>query len=120
MKKSLGVIFASLIVVCGLSATSFAQTGHNRHLGSINQRQERQQDRIAQGIKSGSLNPREAARLERQSAHINRVERRYRRSGDGLSLRERAKLERDLNRTSHHIYGQKHDANRGANHRLNQ
>ena len=117
MKSFLGVIFASLIVVCGLSATSFAQRSqtttvaqsrryHNRN---INQRQENQQDRIGQGIKSGQLNPREAARLERQEAHINRVESRYRKSGNGLSPRERVRLQRDLNRESRHIHRQRHD-----------
>ena len=107
MRKSLGLIFASFIVLCGLSVISFAQDRH--HPRNINQRQENQQDRIAKGIDNGRLTPREAARLERSEARLNREERRFRRSGDGLSPRERAKLERDLNRESRHIYRQKHD-----------
>ena len=117
MKKLLGVIFASLAVVCGLSATSFAQRSQTSsvaqdrrfHHRNINQRQENQQDRIAQGIKSGGLTPREAARLERQETHINRVESRYRKSGNGLSPSERARLQRDLNRESRRINQQRHD-----------
>jgi len=110
MKRLLGLIFASFIVLGGLSAVSFAQTNHHGwYKKNINKRQENQQDRIAKGIDDGQLTPREAARLEGQEARINREERRYRRSGDGLSLRERAKLEKDLNRESHRIYRQKHD-----------
>ncbi len=117
MKKFLGVIFTSLIIVCGLSATSFAQrsettsVSQNRryHRSNINQRQENQQNRIAQGIKSGQLNPREAARLKRQETHLNRVESRYRKSGNGLSPSERARLQRDLNRESRRIHTQRHD-----------
>ena len=75
--------------------------------GNINARQERQQDRIAQGIKNGSLTPAEAARLETQEKRINGLEARLRENG--LTPSERARLERDLNRESRNIYRQKHD-----------
>lgn len=75
--------------------------------GNINKRQARQQARIYQGIASGSLTRHEAARLERQEARIDAREARDRRNG--LSPRERAQLERDLNRESRQIYRQKHD-----------
>ena len=109
MKKSLGLIFASLIVLCGLSVVSFAQSNRPKHRGNINQRQENQQDRIGQGVTSGELTAREAARLERGEVRINREEKRFRKSGDGLTLKERAKLERDLNKESQRIHNQKHD-----------
>src|SRR4051812_46364297 len=112
MKKSLGLIFASIVILCGLSAVSFAQTGERHHgwyKKNINKRQENQQDRIGQGVSSGELTARETARLERGEQHINREEARMRQSGDGLSLRERARLERDLNRESRRIHSQKHD-----------
>ena len=48
IKKSLGLIFASFIVLCGLSVVSFAQSNHPKHRGNINQRQENQQ-RIRHG-----------------------------------------------------------------------
>ncbi len=76
---------------------------------TINERQERQQDRIEQGLKSGELTQREAARLERQEAKIAAEEKAFRSDGK-LSKRERAKLQRDLNKTSRRIYRQKHDA----------
>jgi hypothetical protein len=76
----------------------------------VNGRQHRQADRIRQGVASGDLTCREAARLSRQQARI-RAEEAWFRSNDGvLGPWERAKLNRDLNRTSRRIYRQKHDA----------
>ena len=88
------------VVLC--SSAAFA--------GDINRRQARQQARIYQGIASGMLTPQEARRLESQEARIAAVEARDRRSGGGLSPRERVQLQRDLSRESRDIYRQKHDA----------
>lgn len=76
----------------------------------INARQENQQDRIAQGINSGQLTPKEAARLEKQEARINQLEAKDRASGGKLTNKERAELEGLLNSESGRIYRQKHDA----------
>ena len=105
MKKIIGLIFASLLIVVGFSTDSSAQT----YRGRINNRESRQQRRIYQGARNGSLTPRETYRLERQQAQLRRTEARYRRSGGGLSWRERYKLERREDRTSRSIYRQKHD-----------
>jgi hypothetical protein len=77
--------------------------------GRIKKRAENQQDRIAQGIGSGSLTPREGARLERRESHLNREVHRMREDGS-LGPRERARVERQQDRISRGIYGQKHDA----------
>lgn len=105
MKKITGLIFAAFIVLCGLAADSYAQ----KRPRSINNRQERQQERIVQGIKSGELTARETYRLSREQYQIQRMENRFRRSGDGLSNRERLRLQRELNQSSRRIYRQKHD-----------
>jgi len=76
--------------------------------GPIEERQERQQDRIAEGIASGSLNPREAARLEAEQGAIGAEKQAFLRDGK-LGPRERAKLRRDQNRASRRIYKEKHD-----------
>ena len=77
----------------------------------INQRKENQQDRIAQGVKSGELAPGETARLENREAHINRQERRMRAADGGhLTAADRAKINREQNRTSRAIYRDKHNA----------
>ena len=40
--------------------------------GTIGNRKDHQQDRIAQGVKSGSLTPHETARLERRESALNK------------------------------------------------
>lgn len=108
-KGAIMASFLSILFVIGFSTTANAQTGNRCHRAGVNQRQERQQDRIGRGITSGSLTPAEAARLESQEARINAQEARFRASGDGLSPRERAKLESELNTESRNIYRQEHD-----------
>ncbi|HZQ91641.1 MAG TPA: hypothetical protein VFA60_07620 [Terriglobales bacterium] len=102
-----------VIAVMAMGSAAFAQNRggqcHRRAGFNINQRQRRQQDRIAQGIRNGSLSASEAARLERQEAGFARIEARDRRSGDGLSLREREQLYRDQNRLSREIRHEEHD-----------
>jgi hypothetical protein len=96
------VILGSLLAVAGaLGLAADAQAG-------VNARQHRQQARIVHGVRSGELTRREAARLEARERHIRREERRYRADGV-LGPRERADLNRDLNRTSRSIRRQKHD-----------
>jgi len=97
MKKLIGCSLLAL----ALAGTSFAQ---------VNARRERQQDRIAQGVRSGSLTPRETARLEHQEARINHEVRRDRRANGGhLTPGERAHVNRQLNRESARIYRKKHN-----------
>jgi len=75
----------------------------------INARKENQQDRIAQGVKSGQLTAGETSRLEAREAHINRQEARMKANG-GLTAADRAKINREQNRTSRAIYRDKHNA----------
>jgi len=78
--------------------------------GSIDRREHRQIQRIAQGVRSGQLTARETARLLAEQAMIRAEEYRYRHSGGGLSRWERRDLQRDLNRASRDIHHQRHDA----------
>jgi len=79
--------------------------------GEINQRKENQQDRIAQGIRSGQLTAGETARLESREASINRQEARMKAANGGsLTSGERAKINREQNQTSRAIYRDKHNA----------
>ncbi len=109
MKKIIGLVFAAVLLVAGLAANSSAQT---RYRHNINTRERRQQQRIYQGVRSGSLTRYEAYRLEKQQSNLRRVEARDRRSGGGLSQVERHNLERRENRSSRAIYRQKHDSQR--------
>jgi hypothetical protein len=107
MKQQLGIVLAAFVVMIGFSIVTNAQANRRSH--NINTRETRQERRIYQGIASGELNQREALRLDREEDRIDQIEARYRRTGDGLSPRERERLERDLNRSSRDIYRQKHD-----------
>ncbi len=107
MKRIITLIFASLIIALGFSADTFAQTKFRPR--SINNRQQHQQKRIVSGVKSGELTAKETYRLESEQYQIHRKEVRFRHSGDGLSHRERYRLQRQLNQSSRHIYKQKHD-----------
>ena len=79
---------------------------------TVDARQARQQARIARGIASGALTPLETARLERRAAAVARTEAAMRRSGGGLSCRERAALDRRLDSLSAAIRVQSHDGQR--------
>jgi hypothetical protein len=74
-------------------------------------RQENQQDRIAQGVKSGQLTAGEAAHLEKREAAINK-EVKYDRAANGgkLTPAERRQVNRQENRTSKAIFRKKHNA----------
>ncbi|MBZ5707565.1 MAG: hypothetical protein LAN63_19660 [Acidobacteriia bacterium] len=78
---------------------------------TIGERKENQQDRIANGVKSGELTSGEAARLEKEQSKLN-AETRAMRAADGgkLTAADKAKIQRQQNRLSHQIYNQKHDA----------
>jgi hypothetical protein len=79
--------------------------------GVISQRRDRQQDRIAQGVKSGSLTPRETARLERRESALNRQIRAERTLNHGrLTHREKRQVDRRQDRFSRQIRRNKHDA----------
>lgn len=76
----------------------------------VNKRQCFQQNRIQSGVGNGSLNRREAHRLNKQENQLARQEARFRASGNGLSHSERNRLEREQNQISQNIYTQKHDS----------
>lgn len=68
-----------------------------------------EQARINQGVRSGQLNGREAARLQAQENRLQRHLVRDRIDGGGLTAREAAHLQAQENRLSRHIAVQKHD-----------
>jgi hypothetical protein len=74
----------------------------------IDARQERQQQRIDQGVASGELNQREAARLNRQQDRIQGMEERAKADGV-VTNQERRQLNRAQNRASRNIAREKHD-----------
>ena len=112
MKVSLlGVGLLALTSAIGFGQAAPAPV--QRHAATINQRREHQQQHIAQGIRTGRLNARQASRLERREASIGRHERNMRATHNGrLTRADRSALNRRLHRTSRAIYRDKHNAAR--------
>jgi len=76
----------------------------------VGKRAENQQDRIAQGIKSGQLTAGETANLESKEAAINREVAKDRKANGGkLTQQEKAQVNRQQNRMSRQIYRDKHN-----------
>jgi hypothetical protein len=78
--------------------------------GELGQRRENQQDRIAQGVKSGQLTAGETARLENREQGINReVSADKQANGGKLTGADRKAINQSQNRTSRNIYRDKHN-----------
>lgn len=83
--------------------------GHPR-VNQINQRQENQQDRIANGIKNGKLTPGQAARLERGEQRLENNEKKDMAADGGhLTKQDQRQLNREANHMSKRIA---HDKNK--------
>src|ERR1700679_3318276 len=77
---------------------------------TINQRKENQQDRIAQGVKSGQLTAGETAHLENKEAAVNKeVSAERTLNGRKLPAAEKREVKRPQNRLSRQIYTDKHN-----------
>src|SRR5919198_2106619 len=103
MRFTHNVVAAALSLA--FAGAAFAQAG-------TVQRDVNQQQRIEQGLQSGQLNTREAARLEREEARVERDQARALQDGR-LTPAEKARLAREQNRVSRDIYREKHDAQTG-------
>jgi hypothetical protein len=85
----------------------------NNGAGEIGQRKENQQDRIAQGVKSGQLTPGETAKLEKQQQGINRETAGMREANGGkLTAADKRAVNQQQNRASRNIYNKKHNGSR--------
>ena len=83
-----------------------AQYGNNK----VGQRRENQQDRVAQGIKSGQLTAGETAKLENQQKGINQQVAADRKANGGtLTASEKKQVNREQNQASKNIYRKKHN-----------
>jgi len=79
----------------------------------VGKRAENQQDRIAQGIKSGQLTAGEAAHLESNETKINNEVRNDRAANGGkLTQQEKKQVNQQQNKESRQIYRAKHNGRR--------
>lgn len=79
----------------------------------VGQRQNNQQQRIANGVRAGQMSPGEAARVENQQQRINQQVRTERQAnGGGLTPQERQQVNREQNHASQQIQRDNHNENR--------
>jgi len=88
-----------------------ANTAHYGN-NEVGQRRENQQDRVAQGIKSGQLTAGETAKLENQQKGINQQVKADRQANGGkLTQGEKQQVNKEQNAASKNIYNKKHNDN---------
>ena len=81
----------------------------------VDKRQANQQQRIDQGVKSGELTGKEAARLEKGQERIQTMEDKAKADGK-VTPKERERLQRAQNHESRKIAREKHDRQHDRNH----
>ena len=118
--KSLLVLAVGSLMVVGASAqtqnsnTSGAgpgqvDPGHPR-VNEVNARETNQQDRIANGVKNGTMTPGQASRVENLEQNIENQQKADMAAHNGhLTKGEQKQLNKEQNRTSKQIYKDKHD-----------
>jgi hypothetical protein len=99
----------------GMNRANFVSENHGRPANAaysrVNERQGNQQARIAQGVRSGQLTPRETGHLEGKEAAIHQEVRQDRAANGGhLTGHERAQVNHQQNQVSREIDRDKHNA----------
>jgi Tfp pilus assembly protein FimT len=99
------VKIVTLAVLGAFALPALAQT---QSTPRIDQRQQNQERRIEQGEKSGALNQKEAARLEKGQARVQKMENKA--AADGkVTKKEARRIENAQDRESRKIRREKHD-----------
>lgn len=112
--KKMSLLLTALLLTTGAAR---AQTA-----GSTIQRDVNQEKRIEQGLQSGQLNTREAAKLEREESKVDRMQAKALKDGK-LTDAERTRLTIKQNKVSKDIYQAKHNdikanPNSASSHRM--
>ncbi|MFZ0800220.1 MAG: hypothetical protein WCA13_18580 [Terriglobales bacterium] len=117
--KSLLVLAVGGLMIVGSASAQTSTTsgagpgvvdpGHPR-VNEVNRREEDQQQRIGNGIKSGKLNSRQAANLEKRETSVQNREKKDMAEHNGhLTKAEQKGINRQQNRISKSIYKDKHE-----------
>ena len=119
--KSLIVLAAGGLMLVGAAAAQTqdsntsgagpgqADPGHPR-VNEVNAREQNQQDRIANGVKDGTMTPGQAAHVENREQNIENQQKADMAANNGhLTKDEQKQLNKEQNRTSKRIYKDKHD-----------
>jgi hypothetical protein len=101
MKQMILTMIASGLIV-GTPGIAFAD--------DIHQRKENQQERIGNGVKNGTLTPKETVNLEKKEGKLNKEIHHDRvQNGGNLTNKEKAQVNRQQNHLSRQIYKDKHN-----------
>lgn len=93
------------VLMSAFAVSAFAQTNTPK----IDQRQENQQQRIDNGVKSGALTAKETNNLDKREAKIE-ADKTAAKADGKVTAAERRKLKREENKASKAIYKKKHNA----------
>jgi len=103
----LGKLIGAAAIAAAFATPALAQT-----TGTVVQRDVNQQERIEQGLKSGQITTREAAKLEGEEARVEKMESNALKNGK-LSPQEQARIDRAQNQVSRDINRDAHNAQVG-------
>jgi hypothetical protein len=112
IQQSLLVLAAGGLMLVGAASAQAGpgqvDPGHPR-VNQVNGRETNQQNRIANGVKSGKLTPGQTSRLENREQHIQNQQKRDMAAHNGhLTKGEQAHLNKEQNHVSKRIYADKH------------
>jgi uncharacterized membrane protein YebE (DUF533 family) len=99
------------IAALALVAMTAGAAAYDARDARIDRRENIQENRIQQGVRSGEITRREHRQLEAEQARIRDMERQAKRDGH-IDRREAAAIERAQDAASRHISQEKHDADR--------
>jgi hypothetical protein len=112
MKRFFATMMTATVLSCFGATMVQAQTADEKE-GTIQQRKENQQARIANGVKNGSLTAGETANLEHKESGLNKEIRADRKANGGnLTNNEKKQVNHQQNKLSRQIYRDKHNAAR--------
>jgi hypothetical protein len=108
------LILAAALAAAALPSLAFTPPAHAQGTNTpvIDRREQRQENRIGAGTADGSLTSREAARLNRGQARVDRMENRAEADGRVTGW-ERARIQHQQNVQNRRIYRQRHDGQTG-------
>ena len=117
MKRTSSLLIAVLgaLALPVLAQTAPAPARDPAATPGVDKRQANQQQRIDQGVKSGELTTKEAARLEKGQERIQTMEDKAKADGK-VTPKERERLQRAQNHESRKIAHEKHDRQHDRNH----
>ena len=107
MKKEMRMELQSLFAAVLMSACAAPAIAQDSNTPNIDQRQNNQQQRIDNGVKSGQLTARETRNLDQREATIE-ADKQAAKADGVVTPAERRRLRREESRASRAIYAKKH------------